>query len=140
MRILLRKAKVKKQMAEFCCEKIKDDSIFIEDCCVCLESCIELALRCLIKVYGGSYYLNHDVTAQLSILKKLNIHVPDEDLIREKTTLLKKWNSELLEVDSFLACVAEIHTIGILADNLLNFTEIAILNTSKIQKYTKISG
>lgn len=131
---LLKRAKAKKVLAEESYRRISDDDIFLDDCCFNLQQCVEMALKYLIEIHGGTYVKNHDIRAQLNVLNTLQVDVPREKDIRAKASLLNSWEAESRYLDSFLACISDIEEIRKLADDLLGYADTLTSKTAHLPK------
>lgn len=100
---LLKRAKAKKVLAEESYRRIADDDIFLDDCCFNLQQCVEMVLKYLIEIHGGTYVKNHDIRAQLNVLNTLHVDVHREEDIRAKASLLNSWEAESRYLDILIS-------------------------------------
>lgn len=124
---LLRRAHVKRENAERNYQKIKVDDAYLDDCCYNLQQCIEFSLKYAIEMGGGRYVENHDIRAQLNVLNKLSIVVPNAELLRQNAQTINDWETSSRYKDSFIALIDDVDIARKCANDLLDFLDSCVI-------------
>lgn len=118
---LLSRAKISLEHAKNDYKKIDENDCYMDSCCFCLQQSIEFLLKGIVEMNGLIYAENHDVRANLNILARNNIVIPNEKEIREKAAILYSWETESRYKDSFIAAIKDIDEVMNIADDLLKY-------------------
>lgn len=118
---LLSRAKISLEHAKNDYKKIDENDCYMDSCCFCLQQSIEFLLKGIVEMNGLIYAENHDVRANLNILARNNIVIPNEKEIREKAAILYSWETESRYKDSFIAAINDIDEVMDIADDLLKY-------------------
>ncbi|MCM1236727.1 MAG: HEPN domain-containing protein [Ruminococcus flavefaciens] len=116
---LLARACVKLENAEADYRKIEMDDAYLDDCCYNLQQCIELSLKYAVEIHGGRYVENHDIRAQLNILNKLGVQIPNEALLRQNAQTFNDWEASSRYKDNFFALLEDIDIARSCANSLI---------------------
>lgn len=120
---LLRRAKTKLSGAYHSYRNIAEDDAFADDCCYNLQQCIEFTLKYIVEMHGKKYVENHDIRAQLNILKKIGITLPKEKELRLYAVTLNSWEAESRYNDNFVSLEDDIQEIFQIASALVEFAD-----------------
>lgn len=118
---LLRRAFVNRENAESNYQKIALDDAYLDSCCYNLQQSIEFALKYAVEMCGQKYVENHDIRAQLNLLKKIGVEVPNADLLRQNAQTFNDWEASARYMDNFIALIEDIDIARKCADDLLSF-------------------
>ncbi len=130
---LLRRAKTKLNNANNSFQKIAEDDAYADDCCYNLQQCIEFTLKYLIEINGSRYVENHDIRAQLNLLKKISVSVPMEKDLRLFAATLNSWEDEARHNDDFVSSEEEMQDAFSIANALVSFADTAVTQ-KKLEK------
>lgn len=120
---LLARAKVKRVNAENDYHSISLDDAYLDDCCYNLQQSIELGLKYIVELSGENYVENHDVRAQLNVLRNIGVTLPFEDKIRHMAVTLNSWETESRYNDNFMSLIEDIDEARELADIVLSYCD-----------------
>lgn len=120
---LLARAKVKRENAENSYNKMSEDDAYRDDCCYNLQQAIEMTLKAIVELHGEQYAENHDVRANLNILNRNEIKIPDEKEIRSMASTIYGWETESRYKDSFVSLQEDIDQARIIADHLIEYCD-----------------
>lgn len=120
---LLERAKNNLATARFCYEQAKINDSFLDNCCFDIQQCIEFTLKYIVELSGVSYAKNHDIRAQLNILRELNLQIPREKDLRNMASTINSWEAESRYNDDFCALVEDIEDTFIIADEIIAYAE-----------------
>lgn len=126
---LLNRAKRKLDNVNYHYARIADDDSHLEECCFNLQQGIELALKYLIEINGAQYVTNYSILAQLNILEKLKVEVPNVQNIRNIAPVLESWESRSRYGESVYTTVKQIDELKCECAKLIEFIESQV--TSK---------
>ena len=120
---LLARAKVKKFSADNSYNYISVDDAYIDECCFNLQQTIEFCLKYLVEISGEKYIENHDIRAQMSILKRLEKYIPCEEQLRQMASTLNSWAVETRYNDNFVALIEDIEDAKVIAEELIIYCD-----------------
>ena len=120
---LLARAKIKRFNAANDYKYLSVDDAFIDECCYNLEQAIEFSLKYLVEMNGIPYIENHDIRAQINVLKKLQIFIPYEDELRRLASTINSWEVETRYNDNFVALIEDIDECMKIADKLIDYCD-----------------
>lgn len=120
---LTSRAKVSFEHAQSDYLKIYEEDAYMDSCCFHLQQTIEFLLKAIVELNGLRYAENHDIRANLNILNRENISLPQEKELRSKADILYKWETESRYKDSFLAAVKDIEEVMTIAKVLFSHIE-----------------
>lgn len=119
----MRRAKTKLSGAYHSYHHIAEDDAFADDCCYNLQQCIEFTLKYIVEMNGERYVENHDIRAQLNILKKIGAAIPREKELRLYSATLNSWEAESRYNDNFVSLEDDIQDIFEIAEVLIEFAD-----------------
>jgi len=93
---------------------------------VIICSSVEFTLKYLIEINGERYVENHDIRAQLNLLKKIGISVPREKDLRLFAATLNSWEAESRYNDNFVSLEEDIQEAFSIANALVSFADTAV--------------
>lgn len=131
---LLSRAKISLEHAKNDYKKIDENDCYMDSCCFCLQQSIEFLLKGIVEMNGLIYAENHDVRANLNILARNSIVIPNEKEIREKAAILYSWETESRYKDSFIAAINDIDEVMDIADNLLKYAIKDIVEINVVEQ------
>ncbi|MCQ2551778.1 MAG: HEPN domain-containing protein [Clostridia bacterium] len=120
---LLARAKVKRDNAEYNYNRIGMDDAYIDTCCNDLQQTIEFVLKYCVEMTGQHYVENHDVRAQMNLLKEAGVQLPCFDELRRFAPMLLEWETSTRYNDDFIALIEDINDIREIADSLISFAD-----------------
>lgn len=120
---LLARAKAKRFSAENSYNFMSIDDAYIDECCFNLQQAIEFSLKYLVEMSGEEYIENHDIRAQMNLLKRLNKFIPCEEKLRSLASVINSWEVETRYNDNFVALLEDINEIRVIADELINYCD-----------------
>jgi HEPN domain-containing protein len=118
---LLDRAKVKRENANTDYTKISFNDAYLDDCCYNLQQCIEMCLKYIVEINGERYVENHDIRAQLNILKRLNVTIPCYDELRMMSETINSWEASSRYNDNFIALIEDVNCAMECADKLIEY-------------------
>lgn len=124
---LLARAKVKKFSADNSYNYISVDDAYIDECCFNLQQTIEFCLKYLVEISGEKYIENHDIRAQMSILKRLEKYIPCEEQLRQMASTLNSWAVETRYNDNFVALIEDIEDAKVIAEELIIYCDKQVI-------------
>ena len=124
---LLARAKVKKFSADNSYNYISVDDAYIDECCFNLQQAIEFCLKYLVEISGEKYIENHDIRAQMSILKRLEKYIPCEEQLRQMASTLNSWAVETRYNDNFVALIEDIEDAKVIAEELIIYCDKQVI-------------
>lgn len=125
---LLARAKAKKFSADNSYNFISVDDAYIDECCFNLQQVIEFCLKYLVEMSGENYIENHDIRAQMNILKKLDKFIPCENELRMMASTINAWAVETRYNDNFVALFEDIVDARRIADELIAYCEKLVVS------------
>lgn len=126
---LLARAKVKRENAENSYRKMGEEDAYRDDCCYNLQQAIEMTLKAIVELYGEQYAENHDVRANLNILNKIGIEVPEQKEIRAMASTIYGWETESRYRDDFVSLREDIDQAREIADHLIQYCDGLLYQT-----------
>lgn len=120
---LLARAKTKKFSADNSYNYISVDDAYIDECCFNLQQAIEFCLKYLVEMCGEKYIENHDIRAQMNILKRLEKYIPCEEQLRQMASTLNSWAVETRYNDNFVALIEDIEDAKVIAEELILYCD-----------------
>ena len=120
---LLARAKAKKFSADNSYNYISVDDAYIDECCFNLQQAIEFCLKYLVEMCGEKYIENHDIRAQMNILKRLEKYIPCEEQLRQMASTLNSWAVETRYNDNFVALIEDIEDAKVIAEELILYCD-----------------
>ena len=136
---LLRRAKTKLSGAHHSYRHIAEDDAFADDCCYNLQQCIEFTLKYIVEMNGKKYVENHDIRAQLNILKKLGVTLPKEKELRLYSATLNSWEAESRYNDNFVSLEDDIKDMFEIAEELVKYADSLAIQED-LQKMDAFDG
>lgn len=124
---LLARAKAKKFSADNSYNYISVDDAYIDECCFNLQQTIEFCLKYLVEISGEKYIENHDIRAQMSILKRLEKYIPCEEQLRQMASTLNSWAVETRYNDNFVALIEDIEDAKVIAEELIIYCDKQVI-------------
>ncbi|MBQ2891802.1 MAG: HEPN domain-containing protein [Bacilli bacterium] len=124
---LLARAKAKKFNADNSYNYISADDAYIDECCFNLQQAIEFCLKYLVEMGGEKYIENHDVRAQMNILKRLEKYIPCEEQLRQMASTLNSWAVETRYNDNFVALIEDIEDAKAIAEELIIYCDKQVI-------------
>lgn len=134
---LLARAKVKRENAEHSYLKMGEEDAYRDDCCYNLQQTIEMTLKAIVELYGEQYAENHDVRANLNILNRKGIEVPDQKEIRALASTIYGWETESRYRDNFVSLREDIDQAREIADHLIQYCD-GLLHQTKVENLKEI--
>ena len=83
-------------------------------------------MKYLIEVNGKRYVENHDIRAQLNMLKKMGLSIPKERDLRLLATTLNSWEAETRYNDNFVSLDDDIQEAFSIADELVSYADAMV--------------
>ena len=120
---LLARAKAKRESANHSYNNMSIDDAYIDECCFNLQQVIEFSLKYLVEMAGEHYIENHDIRAQMNILKRLNKFIPCEEKLRYMASTINSWEVDTRYNDNFVALLEDIDEAREIADELIDYCE-----------------
>lgn len=124
---LLARAKAKKFSADNSYNYISVDDAYIDECCFNLQQAIEFCLKYLVEMCGEKYIENHDIRAQMNILKRLEKYIPCEEQLRQMASTLNSWAVETRYNDNFVALIEDIEDAKVIAEELIIYCDKQVI-------------
>lgn len=124
---LLARAKAKKFSADNSYNYISVDDAYIDECCFNFQQAIEFCLKYLVEISGEKYIENHDVRAQMNILKRLGKYIPCEEQLRQMASTLNSWAVETRYNDNFVALIEDIEDAKVIAEELIIYCDKQVI-------------
>lgn len=124
---LLARAKAKKFSADNSYNYISVDDAYIDECCFNLQQAIEFCLKYLVEISGEKYIENHDIRAQMNILKRLEKYIPCEEQLRQMASTLNSWAVETRYNDNFVALIEDIEDAKVIAEELIIYCDKQVI-------------
>ena len=124
---LLARAKAKKFSADNSYNYISVDDAYIDECCFNLQQSIEFCLKYLVEISGEKYIENHDIRAQMNILKRLEKYIPCEEQLRQMASTLNSWAVETRYNDNFVALIEDIEDAKVIAEELIIYCDKQVI-------------
>ena len=124
---LLARAKAKKFSADNSYNYISVDDAYIDECCFNLQQAIEFCLKYLVEISGEKYIENHDIRAQMNILKRLEKYIPCEEQLRQMASTLNSWAVETRYNDNFVALIEDIEDAKVIAEELILYCDKQVI-------------
>ena len=128
---LLARAKAKKFNADNSYNYISVDDAYVDECCFNLQQTIEFCLKYLVEINGEYYSENHDIRAQMNILKSLGKFIPCEEKLRLMASTINSWEVETRCNDNFVALLEDIDEVRIIATELIDYCEKLVICVDK---------
>lgn len=120
---LLARAKAKKFSADNSYNYMSMDDAYIDECCFNLQQAIEFCLKYIVEMSGEEYIENHDIRAQMNILKRIEQHIPCEEKLRMIASTINSWAVETRYNDNFVALLEDIDDARTIADELIEYCD-----------------
>ena len=120
---LLARAKAKKSSAENSYNNMSLDDAYIDECCFNLQQAIEFTLKYLVEMAGEHYIENHDIRAQMNMLKRIDKYFPCEEQLRSLASTINSWEVDTRYNDNFVALLEDIDDAMKIADELIEYCE-----------------
>ena len=120
---LLARAKAKKSSAENSYNNMSLDDAYIDECCFNLQQAIEFTLKYLVEMAGEHYIENHDIRAQMNMLKRIDKYFPCEEKLRSMASTINSWEVDTRYNDNFVALLEDIDDAMKIADELIEYCE-----------------
>lgn len=124
---LLARAKAKKFSADNSYNYISVDDAYIDECCFNLQQVIEFTLKYMVEMNGEQYIENHDIRAQMNMLKKMDIYIPCEEQLRLLASTINSWAVETRYNDNFVALLEDIDEVRSIAAQLIDYCDKQVI-------------
>lgn len=128
---LLARAKAKKFSADNSYHFISVDDAYLDECCFNLQQAIEFSLKYLVEINGEEYIENHDIRAQMNILKRLDKYIPCEKELRLLASTINTWAVETRYNDNFMALIDDVEEARKIADELIEYCDKQVIVVEK---------
>lgn len=128
---LLARAKAKKFSADNSYHFISVDDAYLDECCFNLQQAIEFSLKYLVEINGEEYIENHDIRAQMNILKRMDKYIPCEKELRLLASTINTWAVETRYNDNFMALIDDVEEARKIADELIEYCDKQVIVVEK---------
>lgn len=119
--IYIRKAFICLEHAETDFININCDDAYLESCCFNLQQSMEFLLNGIVEMYGHTCALNHEISANLSILDEARIEIPYKQEIVDIVNLLDSWKIDGRCHDPFIELMGDIEDVMEYANALIKY-------------------
>lgn len=120
---LLARAKAKRSSANHSYNNMSVDDAYVDECCFNLQQAIEFSLKYLVEMAGEPYMENHDIRAQMNLLKKLDKFIPCEEKLRLMASTINSWEVDTRYNDNFVALLEDIDEAKEIVDELIEYCD-----------------
>ena len=128
---LLARAKAKKFSADNSYHFISVDDAYLDECCFNLQQAIEFSLKYLVEINGEEYIENHDIRAQMNILKRMDKYIPCENELRLLASTINTWAVETRYNDNFMALIDDVEEARKITDELIEYCDKQVIVVEK---------